>query len=149
MAFLPDTYRLAPGTGLTLEELQSFYFSLLSRIEYRARILIERKNILLPSADAAVFPYSSVREGQDIMIRECYRDIKAGKRLFAEAPTGIGKTLSTLYPAVRCLGEGTIDKIFYLTAKATTRREAYRAAGQLFEKGAHLRTVVLTAREQL
>ena len=133
----------------TKEELQSFYFSLLSRIEYRARILIERKNILLPSADAAVFPYSSVREGQDILIRECYRDIKAGKRLFAQAPTGIGKTLSTLYPAVRCLGEGKIDKIFYLTAKATTRREAYRAAGQLFEKGAHLRTVVLTAREQL
>lgn len=133
----------------TLEELQSFYFGLLSRIEYRARILMERKNLLIPSADAAVFPYSSVREGQDIMIRECYRDIKAGKRLFAQAPTGIGKTLSALYPAVRCLGEGRIDKIFYLTAKATTRREAYRASGQLFEKGAHLRTVVLTAREQL
>ena len=133
----------------TAAELQEFYFDLLSRVEYRARILIERQTQLIPSVGSAKFPYSSVREGQDIMIRECYRDIKAGKRLFAQAPTGIGKTLSALYPAVRCLGEGRLDKIFYLTAKATTRREAYRASGQLFEAGAHLRTIVLTAREQL
>ncbi len=133
----------------TADELQSFYFDLLSRIEYRARILIERQTQLIPSAQSVKFPYSSIREGQDIMIRECYHDIKAGKRLFLQAPTGIGKTLSALYPAVRCLGEGSADKIFYLTAKATTRREAYRAAGQLFEAGAHLRSVVLTAREQL
>lgn len=133
----------------SLEDLQRFYFDLLSRVEYRARILIERQTLLIPSAASAHFPYASVREGQDILIRECYRDIKAGKRLFAEAPTGTGKTLSTLYPAVRALGEGYVDKIFYLTAKATVRREAYRAAGQLFEAGAHLRTVVLTSREQL
>ena len=131
------------------DELQYFYMKLLERVEYRARILIERETVLLPSVKGAHFPYSSVREGQDILIRECYRDIRAGKRLFAEAPTGIGKTLSTLYPAVRALGERHCDKIFYLTAKAATRREAYRAAAQLFESGAHLRTVVLTAREQL
>ena len=139
--YLTETHRV--------EDLQRFYFDLLSRVEYRARILIERQTLLIPSAASAHFPYTSVREGQDILIRECYRDIKAGKRLFAEAPTGIGKTLSTLYPAVRALGEGCVDKIFYLTAKATVRREAYRAAGQLFEAGAHLRTVVLTSREQL
>lgn len=133
----------------SIEDLQRFYFDLLSRVEYRARILVERQTVLIPSVNSARFPYSSVRDGQDIMMRECYRDIKAGKRLFAQAPTGTGKTLSVLYPAVRCLGEGCLDKIFYLTAKATTRREAYRAAGQLFEAGSHLRTVVLTAREQL
>jgi len=130
-------------------DLQAFYLDLLARVEYRARILIERQTLLIPSAAGAHFPYSSVRQGQDIMLRECYRDIKAGKRLFIEAPTGTGKTLSALYPAVRALGEGHIDKIFYLTAKAAPRREAYRAAAQLFESGAHLRTVVLTAREQL
>lgn len=133
----------------TAEALQAFYFDLLSCVEYRARILIERETVLRPSVNSARFPYSSVREGQDIMIRECYRDIRAGKRLFVEAPTGTGKTLSSLYPAVRALGEGHCDKIFYLTAKAATRREAYRAAAQLFESGSHLRTVVLTAREQV
>ncbi len=131
------------------EELEAYLLELLSRVEYRAQILCERETQLRPSAAGAHFPYASVRDGQDIMIRECYRDMKAGKRLFLGAPTGTGKTLSALYPAVRLLGEGRIDRIFYLTAKATTRREAYRAAGQLFESGAHLRTIVLTAREQL
>lgn len=133
----------------TAEALREFYFGLLSKIEYRARILIERQTELLPSVKGGTFPYSSVREGQDIMLRECYRDIRAGKRLLVEAPTGTGKTLSALYPAVCAVGDGHIDKIFYLTAKASVRREAYRAAAQIFEAGARLRTVVLTAREQV
>jgi len=131
------------------KDLQTFYFGLLSRVEYRARILIERQTVLLPSVHEGRFPYASVREGQDVMLRECYRDIRAGKRLFVEAPTGTGKTLSALYPAVRALGEGHCDKIFYLTAKASTRREAFRAAEQIFRAGSHMRTVVLTAREQI
>lgn len=131
------------------DALKNFYLDLLSRIEYRARILMERQTVLLPSVQSGRFPYASVRLGQDIMLKECYRDIRAGKRLFAEAPTGTGKTLSALYPAVRALGTGACDKIFYLTAKAAARREAYRAAAQIFKAGSHVRTIVLTAREQL
>ena len=82
-------------------------------------------------------------------MRECYHDLKAGKILFAEAPTGIGKTASTLYPAIRALGSGVCDRVFYLTAKAPPRHEAYRTAAKLFEAGARLRTLVLTAREEL
>ncbi len=133
----------------TIDELSDFYQSLLERIYYRAQILIEHDTVLLPSARNSRFPYPSVREGQDIMLKECYRDIRGGKRLFIEAPTGTGKTLSALFPAVQALGKGFIDKIFYLTAKASTRREAYHASSQIFEGGAHLRTVVLYAREQL
>ena len=133
----------------TKEELQTYYLSLLLRLVWRAKLLIDRETNLRPSVHSARFPYSSVREGQDIMIRECYRDIRAGKRLFAEAPTGTGKTLSTLYPAMRALGEGHCDKVFYLTAKAAVRREAFRAAAQLFEAGTRLRTIILTAREQI
>ena len=131
------------------EDLKRFYFDLLARIEYRAQILIERENVLLPSVHSGRFPYSNVRNGQDIMLKECYRDIKAGKRLFIQAPTGTGKTVSSLYPAVRALGEGYCDKIFYLTAKASTRSEAFRAAADIFKAGTHLRTVVLGARERL
>ncbi len=131
------------------DELRDFYFSLLERVEFRARFLRERATVRLPSAKNCHFPYSNVRTGQDIMLREVYRDIRAGKRAFLEAPTGTGKTLSALYPAVRALGEEHCDKIFYLTAKAAPRAEAYRAAQQIFSAGAHLRTVVLTAREQI
>ena len=131
------------------EELQSCYFELLSRVAFRAEHLRDRGINRLPSVHSGKFPYSSVREGQDIMIKECYRAIRGGKRLFVEAPTGTGKTVSSLYPAIRALGEGYCDKIFYLTAKASTRREAYGAAAKIYESGSRLRTVVLTAREQL
>ena len=133
----------------TFEDLKHFYMDLLSRIAYRANILLEREQVLLPSVHDGRFPYSTVRNGQDIMLKECYRDIRAGKRLFIQAPTGTGKTVSSLYPAMRALGEGYCDRIFYLTAKASTRREAYRAAADIFKAGTHLRTIVLGAREQL
>ena len=133
----------------TAEELQNYYFDLLSSVAFRAEHLKDRGINRLPSVHSGRFPYSSVREGQDIMIKECYRAIRGGKRLFVEAPTGTGKTVSSLYPAIRALGEGHCDKIFYLTAKASTRREAYGAAAKIYESGSHLRTIVLTAREQL
>jgi len=136
-------------TQHSYSDLKEFYHSLLARVAYRAQILRERQTILLPATAASGFPFCSVRQGQDMLIKECYRDIRAGKRLFAEAPTGIGKTVSTIYPALRALGEGHCDKIFYLTAKAATRREAYGAAEKLFEAGARHRTAVLTAREQI
>ncbi len=148
-------YRVGDGTLKHLtathqaEELREFCLFLLSRIACRAEILAERETVRVPSAASCHFPYSSLREGQEIMLKECYRDIRAGKRLFLQAPTGIGKTISALYPAMRALGEGHCDKIFYLTAKEPARREAYHAASQLFASGAHLRTLVLTAKEQL
>ena len=105
-----------------------------------------RQTEILPAARSIPFPYPTLREGQSELIRECYRCIKGGKRLFAQAPTGIGKTVSVLYPAVRALSDGYCDKIFYLTAKSSTRKEAHNAAGKLFSVGAHIRTVVLSAK---
>ncbi len=137
------------GRICSANELREHYLSLLASIAYRARLQIDRMTVRLPSVHSGRFPYSGVREGQDLMLKECYRDIRAGKRLFVQAPTGTGKTISTLYPAVRALGEGYCDKIFYLTAKASTRTEAYRASAHIYEAGSHLRTVVLTSREQI
>ncbi len=130
-------------------ELEDYYLFLLSRVAYLAKFLVERHTVRLPSAEGSRFPFSSVRDGQELMMKECYRDLRAGKRLFVQAPTGTGKTISALYPAVRALGEERFDKIFYLTAKASTRREAYAASAKLFEAGAKLYTVVLTSREQI
>ena len=131
------------------DEVKDRYLHLLDRISDRARWLCERSEIRLPTLRSVPFPYAAVRESQDVLVRECYRDIKAGKRLFAQAPTGTGKTASTLYPAVRAIGDGVCDKIFYLTAKASTGREALRAAARIRESGARLYTVVLASKEQL
>ena len=134
---------------LRAEELKQYYLELIDKIAWRAELLIYRETEALVTAASARFPYPELREGQEIMIHESYSAIKRGKRVFIEAPTGTGKTVSSLYPAVRALGERRIDKIFYLTAKASTRREAYFAAGKLFESGVKLKTVVITAKEQV
>ena len=132
---------------MTAEQLAGAYSAILRMILPRAKDLYERETTLRKTAKRAIFPYTEVRDAQQDMIRECWRDMRAGKTLFAEAPTGIGKTIATLYPAVRCFGEGKCDKIFYLTAKNATRREAFAAVQKLNEAATPIRACVITARE--
>lgn len=129
--------------------LTAFVETLLSRAEPYAGHLIRTETERRPTFARAVFPFPDMREGQELLIREAFLDIRHGKRLFVQAPTGIGKTISVLYPAVRAVGAGEADRIFYLTAKASTRREAFRAVKKLYEAGAELRAVILYAKEQM
>ena len=133
----------------TTDELYAFYCSLLDRVEPFAREEICRREERIPSVRYIGFPYPHKREGQTELAEGCFRAIRKGQRLFAQAPTGIGKTMSTLYPAVKAMGEGLCERIFYLTPKISTRREAFAAAAKLFEAGARLRTVILHAKEQM
>ena len=55
------------------------------------------------------------------MAAAVYRTILRKKKLFLQAPTGVGKTISTLFPSVKAIGEGLGEKIFYLTAKTITK----------------------------
>ena len=93
------------------------------------------------------FPYA-YREGQKKLIEDVYRTILREKKLFLEAPTGVGKTLATLYPTVKAMGEGLTDKVFYLTAKTITRTVAEDAVGILQENGAGISSVTITSRER-
>ncbi|MBQ2806848.1 MAG: ATP-dependent DNA helicase [Clostridia bacterium] len=133
----------------TVQTLQEEYTSILSRAMPYFENCVEQNRDVRPRAATLAFPYPEIREGQEEFMRECYRDIMHGSRLFIQAPTGIGKTISTMYPAVRAMGKGKCDKIFYLTAKSSTRREAFAAAKRLFDAGAPLRTIVLSAKEQM
>ena len=132
---------------MTAEQLKAAYAAMLTRILPRAKDRVERETTLRSAAKKAVFPYREIREAQKEMILECWRDMRAKKTLFAEAPTGIGKTIATIYPAVRCLGERRCDKIFYLTAKNATRREAFAAVQKLNDAATPIRACVITARE--
>ena len=134
-------------TLLTTDQLKDAYVALLRMVLPRARDMAERETALRKTAKKAIFPYKEIREAQHDMILECWRDMRAGKTLFAEAPTGIGKTIATLYPAVRCFGEGRCDKIFYLTAKNATRREAFGAVQRINDAGTPMRACVITSRE--
>ena len=92
------------------------------------------------------FPY---REGQYKLVGDVYRTIHRKKILFIQAPTGTGKTISTLFPAIRAVGENLGDKIFYLTAKTITRTVAKDTCDLLKAKGYRGKVIVLTAKEKM
>lgn len=92
------------------------------------------------------FPY---REGQKELVTYVYQTIYHGRKLFIEAPTGAGKTIATLFPAVKAMGEGLGERIFYLTAKTITRTVAEDAIVLMRSKGLKLKSVILTAKDKI
>jgi DNA excision repair protein ERCC-2 len=101
------------------------------------------------SIRALEFPFASYRSGQRELAVAAYRVMASGGRLFLEAPTGIGKTISVLFPAVKALGEGKLERIFYLTARTVGRAVAQKAVADLRQAGLQLRTLTLTAKEKI
>ncbi|WP_035779661.1 ATP-dependent DNA helicase [Butyrivibrio sp. MC2013] len=95
------------------------------------------------------FPYP-YRAGQKELAAGVYRTIARGKKLFLEAPTGTGKTLTVMYPAIQAVGQGKAEKIFYLTAKSVTGAAAADTARLLrAEQGLRMKTVMLTAKDKI
>ncbi len=101
------------------------------------------------SIRSLVFPFALYRPGQRQLAVAAYRVLARGGRLFLEAPTGIGKTISVLFPAVKALGEGKLERIFYLTARTVGRTVAEKACADLRQAGLRLRTLTLTAKEKI
>jgi Rad3-related DNA helicase len=96
------------------------------------------------------FPYPSFRTGQRRLAEAVYKAASAGCCLMAEAPTGIGKTIGTLFPLLKAMPLQQMDKIYYLAAKTPGRRLALDAAAQIREgaSGFPLRVLELVAREK-
>jgi DNA excision repair protein ERCC-2 len=98
---------------------------------------------------AVPFPFPQYRPGQRELAVAAYRALTRGGRLFLEAPTGIGKTISVLFPAVKALGEGKFERIFYLTARTVGRMVAQKAFADLRAAGLRCRTLTLTAKDKI
>lgn len=132
----------------TLEELKEWYFSVCQ--EYCKWAYWETKHAQLRNASIKplLFPFS-YRPGQKELAAAVYRTVLRKKRLFVEAPTGVGKTVSTIYPAVKAMGEGLTSKLFYLTAKTITRTVAEDTFRLLLEKGLHFLPITVTAKEKV
>lgn len=94
------------------------------------------------------FPYE-YRKGQKELAVSVYRALVRGRKLFIQAPTGIGKTLSTVFPALKAMGRGYGDKLFYLTAKTITRSVAEECFDLLRQQQLYFTTVTITAKEKL
>lgn len=133
---------------ISIEELQEWYQKLLNEyhkwLSYQKKWKEERNH----SLQSLEFPFS-YREGQRKMVSSVYHAIGASRQIFIQAPTGVGKTMSTIFPAVRAVGEGKGETIFYLTAKTITRTVAQEAFEVLREKGMKYKVVTITAKEKL
>ncbi len=94
------------------------------------------------------FPFNGYREGQRSFAGNVYVAIRDRKRLLAQAPTGIGKTMAALFPALKALGEGLTSQLYYLTARTTGKQVALHALDRVREQGMPLRVLELTAKEK-
>lgn len=132
----------------SFEELELWFTGLIHEYLKWAEYLYRHHARRQESLKELDFPYP-YRKGQKELAVNVYRSIARGRNLYIQAPTGIGKTLSTVYPALKAIGEGHGDKLFYLTAKTITRRVAEEALDILREKGLYFSSVAITAKDKL
>lgn len=132
----------------TVAELEEWFQELAHAYEKWALYQIEWREIRNHSIRRTEFPFP-YREGQRNLVSSVYRTILRKKKLFIQAPTGVGKTMATIFPAVRAIGEELGEKIFYLTAKTITRTVAEQAFDTLRETGLRYKAITLTAKEKI
>jgi len=135
--------------GFTVAQLRAFFAELLMKYAAWARFECEWKETAQTSMKALKFPFESYREGQRRFAAAVYKMVLAEARLFAMAPTGTGKTISALFPAIKAMGEGKAEKIFYLTAKTVTRQAAQDALDKMREGGLRAKSVIVTAKDKI
>ncbi|MBR2523252.1 MAG: ATP-dependent DNA helicase [Clostridiales bacterium] len=111
--------------------------------------LLDYSTALYESAGTFKFPYPELRSGQSMFMKQVLMSLTSKEALFVEAPTGTGKTISTLYPAIKGLLKHRYYKIFYLTAKTATREVAHKALNDMRRKGLIIRSCLLEPKESM
>ncbi len=134
--------------GYALAELEAWFLEVMEQYRKWADFEWEWKGLRQASVKGLQFPYA-YREGQKDLVTYVYQTIYHKRKLFLEAPTGVGKTIATVFPAVKSIGEGRGERIFYLTAKTITRTVADETFGLLREHGLKFKTVALTAKDKI
>jgi Rad3-related DNA helicase len=127
-------------------ELEDFLHQTLRRyLDWHRQVSGQRKE-LITSARALEFPFKDYRTEQYRFSAQVYRAIQNNNRLMVEAPTGSGKTISTLFPSIKAIGEEITDQIIYLSAKTSGQNEALKAIEQMIEKGLQISYLVIQAK---
>lgn len=131
------------------QTLEKFFFELIDSYYQWAEWEVNHKQERNLSIEKLSFPFSYFRTGQREMAGNVYRVIKNKTTLFAQASTGIGKTISTLFPALKGMNEGYGGKIFYLTAKTVTKAVAEASVYKMTEQGLKICTITLNSKEKI
>ena len=132
----------------SFEEIKKWFDDLMEEYGKWATFQCEMKNQRQVSIKELDFPFE-YRPGQKKLVSDVYRTIMRQKLLFMQAPTGVGKTISTIFPAVKAVGEELADRIFYLTAKTITATVAKETFALLEKNGYRAKTIQITAKEKL
>lgn len=132
----------------SFEEIKKWFDDLIEEYGKWATFQCEMKNQRQASIKELDFPFE-YRPGQKKLVSDVYRTIMRQKLLFMQAPTGVGKTISTIFPAVKAVGEELADRIFYLTAKTITATVAKETFALLEKNGYRAKTIQITAKEKL
>lgn len=130
-------------------QLNDFFEKLIHEYEYWLKLRSDMRKTRNESIIPLKFPFPEFRIGQHELAAAVYKTICLKKRLFVEAPTGTGKTISTLFPAVKAMGEDKIQRLFYLTAKQSTRHVAEETIDLMSDHGLKLKSITLTAKNQI
>ena len=133
----------------TLKELEEFFFWLIDEYKSWAQLESDWVNKRNESIKKLKFPFEKYRPGQRELAVRVYKSITDSKKCFAQAPTGTGKTISTIFPAIKAMGEDKTSKIFYLTAKTITREVAQNTISLMRKKDLKLKAVTITAKEKI
>ena len=130
-------------------ELRDFFMgTLVEYLEFSKRI-VEWKDTRDESIKKLKFPFKSFRKGQRELSVAVYNTIDDQKKIFVEAPTGIGKSISTIFPTIKAMGEDKIDKAFYLVARSTGKNAAKDALERLLNKKLRLKLTIVTAKDKI
>ena len=133
----------------SMDGLRAFVLTLIERYWDFAKLEADCADDIRESGTALHFPYETYREGQRELAVAVYAAVLQEKKLFAQAPTGIGKTMATLFSAVKALAEGHGEKIFYATSKTVQRHLAETALSHMTGQGLKIRAITLTAKDKI
>lgn len=133
---------------LTRAELKQWYEELTDSYHKWLAYQIEWREKRNESMKKLEFPFE-YRKGQRKMVSGIYHAISKKEQIFIQAPTGVGKTMSAVFPAVRAIGQGMAETVFYLTARTITRTVAQDAFEILRDRGLLFKVVTITAKEKL
>jgi len=131
------------------DELNTYILKLAEDFKRYALLEIRHRDSRNSSIKGAKFPFKNYRIGQLELAKACYGTIKEEKIVFIQAPTGIGKTISTIYPSVKAIGEGLSEKIFYMTAKNTNKKVAQESIELLRKEGIDINSISIVAKEKI
>lgn len=141
--------KMTKSFQFTYDRLKKDVFALLKQYLKFYKIIFNRTQERNASASTMVFPFVNFRKGQRDLAKYSYAIAEKGGILYSEAPTGIGKTISTLFPFAKSFADEENERVFYLTAKNSGKESAFNAVKQMMSSGLNASAILITAKDKI